>query len=280
MNYGTRLQRFQVNAQTQKFVTVVGHGTLISPLNTSFNTYNATYFKVPDGVSVVFISRPGYFVALRSLKEDNMMSLLHSDSKLRKFIAGTLPASETPGIVRRAAWNWKNHIYTPGMMCPNMGFEFYDKTGSSWGRWYDSQSGVWYPGTNRSPEYKGRRGTLKNLISSVHTKGIFMVFGCRGDPAEYARLKQAFEHSGKLGNQNYPIPMSNLTRNVQASENKASKYLLNEKKRVRVNNLTLRKKNTNSPKTKRPRTTTLPPLSFHPGRTPTTKRPGTLRRRA
>lgn len=257
MNYATRLEKFQVNAQTQKFVSVIGHGTLINPLNTStsFNTYNSTYFKVPEGVSIVFISRPGYWISLRSLRDDNMMSLLRSESKLRRFIAGRLSADETPQIIKRAAWNWKNHIYTAGMMCPNMGFEFYDKSQTSWGVWYDSQSGVWYPGTTRGPEYKGRKGTLKNLISSIPTKGIFIVFGCRGDPTMYNKTRMAFNIFGRLGQrQNYRIPMTQLTRNVKARENEAARYL--GRKRPRTNT-TLRRPNS-SPASKRPRTTQVP----------------------
>ena len=290
----SRLQKFQTYAPTQKFISVVGHGTLINPLDPSFNSHNATFFKVPEGVSVIFISKPGYWISLRSLREDKMMSLLHSQTKLRKFIAGTLPADETPRIVRRSAWNWKNHIFTTGMMCPNMGFELYDKADTSWGRWYDSQCGVWYPGTNRGAEYKGRKGTLKNLISSMSTKGIYMVFGCRGDPAEYNRTKAAFNavhgtSRGPLpftgntsGRQNYRVPVSPLVRNVRLRENEARRYLRVKRPR---NVSPLRKSSGNSPTAKRARTYTSPPRStpftFHPGVTPATARrprPSTSRR--
>lgn len=290
MSYRTRLEVFQRNARTQKFISVIGHGTLINSVNTSFNTHNATFFKVPEGVSVIFISKPGYFIALRSLKDDKMMSLLHSQSKLRQFIAGTLPAGDMPGIVKRAAWNWKNHIFTPGMNCPNMGLEFYDNSETYSGRWYNSQAGVWYPGTNRGPEYKGRKGTLKNLISSMGTraKGIFMVFGCRGDPAEYNRTKAAFNAingtprgpfpstGNRSGRQNYRVPVTPLVQNTRLLENKARKYLT--VKRVRSNESPLRRPKTNSPNKKRVRFTT---FTFHPGRTPGTvrRKPGTVRRK-
>jgi len=288
MSYRTRLEAVQRNARTQKFISVIGHGTLINPLDPSFNSHNATFFKVPTGVSVVFISKPGYWASLRTLREDKMTSLLQSESKLRKFIAGTLPAANMPGVVKRSAWNWKNHIYTPMMMCPNMGLEFYDKEDTSWGRWYDSQSGVWYPGTNKGPEYKGHKGTLKNLISSMGTgaKGIYMVFGCRGDPAEYNRTKAAFNAvhgtsrgpfpftGNTTGRQNYRVPRTPLTEAVRLRNNEARKYLA---KRVR-NNSPLRKTSGNSPTAKRARVNATPAtVRARPGTV--RARPGTVRAR-
>ena len=295
MSYQTRLEAVQKNARTQKFISVIGHGTLINPEDPSFNSHNATFFKVPTGVSVIFISKPGYWASLRTLKDDKMTSLLQSESKLRKFIAGTLPEGNMPRVVKRSAWNWKNHIFTPMMMCPNMGFELYDNADTEWGRWYNSQSGVWYPGTNIGPEYKGKKGTLKNLISSTHAKGIYMVFGCRGDPKEYNRTKAAFEaHVGtsrghfpftgnRTGRQNYRVPVTPLIQSVRLRENEARKYLA--KKRVR-NNSPLRKTIGNSPAAKRARTNATPVrvnsarFTFHPGRTPTPQRrtSGTVRR--
>jgi hypothetical protein len=292
MSYQTRLQRLQLAARTQKFASVIGHGTLINPLDPSFNSHNATFFKVPEGVSVVFISKPGYWVPLRTLKDDKMMDLLHSETKLQRFIAGTLPVGQTPGVVQRAAWNWKNHIYMSGMMCPNMGFELYDKADTRWGRWYNTQCGVWYPGTNRGAEYKGRKGTLKNLISSMATKRIFMVFGCRGDPAEYNRTGAAFNAihgtsrgpfpiiGNRSGRQNYRVPVSPLVRSVRLRENEARRYI--GVKRVR-NKSPLRKTSGNSPTAKRARTYTSPPritpFTFHPGVTPVTARRATPRTR-
>jgi len=280
MSYQTRLAAVQANARTQKFISVIGHGTLINPLDPSFNSYNSTFFKVPTGVSVIFISKPGYWASFRSLADNKMIDLLASESKLRRFIAGTLPEGNMPGIVKRAAWNWKNHIFTPGMMCPNMGFEFYDNANTSWGRWFNHYSGVWYPGTNKGPEYKSKKGTLKNLISSIHTKGIFMVFGCRGDPKEYNKTKAAFEaHAGtsrgpfpftgnRTGRQNYRVPVTNLTQSVRLRENEARKFLA--KKRVRTNESPLRKSIGNSPAAKRARTNATPGTAR--------RTPGTVRR--
>lgn len=271
----SRLQNFQINARTKKFISVIGHGTLINPLDNPYNNKSA-FFKVPAGVAVIFVSKPGYFVALRNLKDDKMMSLLHSESKLRRFIAGTLTSDETPRIVKRAAWNWKNHIFTSDMMCPNMGLEFYDTTQTSWGTWYNSQCGVWYPGTNKGPDHKGRKASLKNLISNTHTQGIFMVFGCRGDPTEYNRTMTAFRAHGIFGGrQNYRVPLTPTTRNAQLRDNEASRYL--GLKRPRPTQNLLRK--SNSPKAKRARTTVNLPFLFNPGvfhpgvNTVTTRRP-------
>ena len=233
----TRIEQFQRNARSQKFISVIGHGTLIHPGNTLFN--GTPFFQVPEGVSIIFISRPGYWIPLRALHDDNMLSLLHSERKLQRLIAGTLSAEETPIIIKRAAWNWKNHIYTPGMYCPNMGFELYDNAQTRWGVWYNQQCGVYYPGANNSGlSYKGKKGTLMNLISSLHKKGIIVVFGCRGDPSVYHNTRTAFNRFGRSAGrvQNYSIPRTILTTAVQHRENEARRYLT--VKRVRsVNNL-------------------------------------------
>ena len=241
----TKLERFQKNAQTQKFVSIIGHGTLI-------NTPNSSHFTIPEGMSVIFVSKPGYFVSLRSLKDDKMMNLLLSQTKLRQFIDDKLPVSEIPDIVRNSHWNWKNHLYTSGMMCPNMGFQFYDKAETSWGRWYNIRSGVWYPGTDRRPRFKGRDLTLKSVVNSLQTKGILVVFGCRGDPQTYERTGRAFNTFGQGGRQNYPVPRTALVRNIETLERAARRHMT--AKRVREPSLILRRRSVNGSSPKRRRT--------------------------
>lgn len=291
----------QRNAKTLNFVTVIGHGTLINPLNTSYRN-TAPSFNVPDGATVIFISKPGYFITLRSLHDSKMMSLMRSRRKLRQLIADKLPASDTPAIIKRAGWNWKHHIYTTGMLCPNMGLEFYDTSPTSWGRWYNDQSGVRYPGRGGAPRYKGRRKSLKTLISEIHPKGIFIVFGCRGDPAEYTGTMAAFEArygtsrgpfptiGNRSGRQNYRVPRTVLTEAARTRENESRRYL--GVKRIRNTSFTLRKlPSGNTPPAKRQRANSTPTsaerprvnsarFTFHPGRTPTPQRrtPGTVRR--
>lgn len=246
MNSQTRLREFQNYSKTQKFISVIGHGTLVNSRN------NSIYFKVPPGMTIIFVSKPGYLIALGTLRDDKMTSLLHSETKLRRFIDDKLPDNEIPDIIKRANWNWKNHIYTTGMTCPNMALEFYDTTDTSWGRWYNEQSGVWYPGTNRRPEYKGKKGTLKNLVSSLSTKGIMFVFGCRGDPETSQRTSEAYHTVGTFGGpQTYKIPRTSLVRTIETLERSAARYLA--RKRARASELSLRKNN-NQPSAKRTRT--------------------------
>jgi len=245
----TRIQAFQNDAKTRKFITVIGHGTLISAKDPSFNVHGSTFFKVPEGMSVVFISKPGYLISLSELKDDKMMSLLHSQSKLRKFIGDALPESETPNVVKKSGWNWKNHIYTSGMNCPNMGLEFYDNSITPWGWWYNTQCGVWYPGTTRPREYKGKKGTLKNLVSSLDRKGIVIVFGCRGDPETAANTRRAFNVFGAFGGQKYKVPQTALVQNIKTLERVAARYL--STKRVREPALTLKKNSVNRPAKRR-----------------------------
>jgi hypothetical protein len=239
----TRLQVLQNTAKTQKFVTVIGHGSLINAKDSTFNIHGSTGFKVPEGMSVIFISKPGYHLALRELHDLKMASLLQSLTKLRQFINDKLPEHEVPNIIKKSRWNWKEHIYTSGMNCPNMGLELYDYRLTPVGWWYNAQCGVWYPGTTRGPEYKGKKGTLKNLISSLHTKGIVVVFGCRGDPETSENTTRRFEKRGEFGGQDYRIIRTNLIKNIESVERGAARLL--STKRVREPALTLKKRSVN-----------------------------------
>jgi hypothetical protein len=301
MSYRTRLEVAQRNSKTLNFISVVGHGTLINPLNASYQNISPS-FEVPSDTTVIFISKPGYWIPLRSLRDSKMMSLLRSRRKLRQLIADKLPARDTPRIITRAGWSWKNHIYTPGMICPNMGLEFYDAAQTSWGRWYNEQSGVRYVGSGGAPKYKGRKKSLKNLISEMRPRGIFIVFGCRGDPAAYRETGAAFEArhgtsrgpfpwvGNRSGRQNYRVPRTALTEAARTQENQSRRYL--GVKRIRNNNFTVRKpRSGNTPPAKRARTSEAPAapvrintprFTFHPGRPPTPpRRPrtGTVRTR-
>jgi len=245
----TRIQAFQNYAKTQKFITVIGHGTLINEKDPSFNTRGSKTFKVPEGMSVIFVSKPGYFLSMLELHDDKMMSLLRSQTKLRKFIDDKLPDSEVPRVVKKSGWNWKNHVYTAGMECSNMGIELYDNAITPWGWWYNTQCGVWYPGTTRPREYHGKKGTLKNLISSLDRKGIVIVFGCRGDPEKTKNTERAFSVFGGSGGQNYKVPQTALVKNIKTLERSAARLL--SMKRVREPALTLKKQSVNRPAKRR-----------------------------
>ena len=236
------------------FVSMIGHGTLVSA-----NATNST-FEIPSDKFVVFISRPGYHIALRELKESRMMNLLNSRPKLQQFLTDTLPSKNTPSIVTRSHWNWKRHIYSPGMIAPNMGLELYDNADTSWGRWYNSQCGVRFAG---DPAVYGRTlppvmQSLKDLVNEVKGPAIIFVFGCRGDPQTYHATSSAFDRHGRFGGQNYRLPPSSLVSAVHSRESHAARYLA---KRVRAPGLTLRKEKIEPPAKRRRLTTATSHLS-------------------
>jgi hypothetical protein len=234
-NSSTRIQQLQNMISANKnnkisLATIIGHGTLL-PSN--------SLFTVPDDKIIIFISRPGYYIALRLLKESRMMSLMQSKTKLRQLLTDRLSAENTPSIITGSRWNWKRHIYGPGQPAPNMGLELYDNTDSSWGRWYNSLCGwkfVGEPSLHRT--YGQRMNSLQQLLMDIKGPAVVFVFGCRGDPNTAEGTARAFQNRGRFGRQNYRLPPSSLVSATRAHEEGVARY---HAKRVRGFGLSLRK---------------------------------------
>jgi hypothetical protein len=233
MNSSTRIQQLQnmISANKIPLATIIGHGTLLQ---------SNSLFRVPDDKFVIFISRPGYYIALRLLKESRMMSLMQSKTKLRQLLTDRLPAENTPRIITGSHWNWKRHIYGPGQPAPNMGLELYDNSDSSWGRWYNSLCGwkfVGEPFLYRT--YGQRMNSLQQLLMDIKGPAVVFVFGCRGDPNTAEGTARAFQKHGRFGRrQNYRLPPSSLVSATRAHEEGIARY---HTKRVRGFGLSLRK---------------------------------------
>ena len=241
-NSQTRIREFQEYSKTHSIITVTGHGSLITTGNLDF--------RVPEGMYVVFISRPGYWLSLRILAQSRMMNMLKSETKMRQLITGTLPNKNIPDIITKSHWNWRNHIYPPGTYCPNMYLELYDKSNTSVGRWYDNMCGAQYLENNGQRFGHGLAENLKQIVYQAPKKGVIFVFGCRADPN--SNMKPAFNKYGKFGQpQTYPIPQSLLATAIKVRENLTRTLMT---KRVRTPGLTLRKSKTASRPTKRRKT--------------------------
>jgi hypothetical protein len=224
MNNTTRIAQFQNNSKNLDLRTVIGHGSLI-PGNTDF-------FPLPANKYVIFLSKPGYWISLKVLKQDSMMSLLNSQNKLRLLLTDKLPKNQMPDIIKNGHWNWKKHIYMPGMMCPNMYFELYDHVNTSWGRWYNEQCGVRTVGESLG-QLKNLNARLSEITSANNPSGIYFVFGCRGDPNTYQETGNAFRNSNDetVKRQNYRLPPSIPVSRTKFVENLYTRYA--GKKRVR-----------------------------------------------
>jgi len=241
-NSQTRIQEFQEYSKNHSIITVTGHGSLITTGNIEF--------KVPDDVYIVFISRPGYWLSLRLLAQSRMMNMLKSETKMRQLIMGKLSKTNTPDIITKSHWNWKNHIYPPKTLCPNMYFQIYDKSGTSVGNWYDNMCGIIYLENSGSRFGHNQNVNLKDIVLQAPKKGVFFVFGCRGDPN--SNMKPSFNKYGKFGEpQNYPIPYSLPTSVINKHEKLVKTLMV---KRVRTPALSLRKSKTESRPTKRRKT--------------------------
>jgi len=243
MSNFARIHEFQEYSKTQTIITAVAHGELVET--------NNSFFPVPPGMTIIFISKPGYLIALHHLRNDpKFASLFSSETKMRKLIADKLPQDEIPKIIKHGRWSWKKHIYISGMNnCPNLRLEFYDELDP----WYNEQCGVRYLGQNLT-EYKGKKGTLKNLLSSFSQKGVLFVFACRGVPSTANEtFKIALRHGAEGQPQKYKIPNSKFLETVKKMENAAARVVV--MKRLRTpQNLKL-KKRTISPPRKKLRTT-------------------------
>jgi hypothetical protein len=241
-NSQTRIQEFQELSKHRKIVTVTAHGTLIP----------GSSFHVPQNLYIVFISRPGYFVPLRTLRDSKMMDMFHSGFKMRQFIADRLPAKNMPGIVRAHIWNWKRHIYPPGSACPDMGLEMFDKTPTEWGNWYHKECGLRYLGSRFDPPayFKGQSLQLKNLAPTVKSQSVLFVFGCRGDPGTYAGTMKAFNKYAHTGNNKIPQPMtynlppSSVVNAVRQHENFMARYMGKKRVRASIPTRTVKRKKT------------------------------------
>ena len=241
MNNTTRIEEFQRNSKSLRLMTVTGHGSLIRGNNDNF--------KVPSGKYIVFISKPGYWISLKVLKQDTMMGLLRNEPKLRLLLDDKLPERYLPNVIKHNHWNWKKHIYPPDVLCPNMSLETYDRSRTSWGKWYHDQCGVRTVGRSHA-SFKDLNITLKQLINRIPGPGIFFVFGCRGDPNTYEGTEAAFKRANeprRVG-QKYRLTNSNFISSIARHENSTSRYFI--KKRVLSGGLTLRKVK-NEPSSKR-----------------------------
>jgi len=256
-NSSTRIQQLQNMISENKnnkipFATIIGHGTLL-PSN--------RVFTVPDDKIIIFISRPGYYIALRLLKESRMMNLMQSKTKLRQLLTDRLSAENTPSIVTGSRWNWKRHIYGPNQPAPNMGLELYDNSLKSWGQWYNSLCGWKFVGDPSKPflhrPYGERMHSLQQLVMDIKGPAVVFVFGCRGDPNTAEETMRAFQNRGRFGRQNYRLPPSALVSATRAHEEGVARY---HSKRTRGFGLSLRKEKV-EPSAKKRRTPYIVPSS-------------------
>jgi hypothetical protein len=228
-----------VRKQTQ-FAFAIGHGSLITN-NSRASNLGKHQFTVPSGIHVVFFSNPGYWISLRVLNDPNLLKILDNPQQFKKFIDGELPRDEIPKIVKESNWNWKQHIYGPGMLCPNMYLQMYDEENTSWGRWYNNMCGFYYFDTifnqqrtivkSSAKKYTSAENLVTNLKQTPF-KGVLFLFGCRGDPAvPESIMKRRFNASGKFGQpQTYLLPPSRIVPELTEYERYAARYM--GKKRI------------------------------------------------
>jgi hypothetical protein len=231
-------------AETSQIGLVIGHGTQV----------DAVPFTVPDNVHVVFLSDPGYALAVNIVNTpfERMVGNLR---KFRNFIRGTLPANDIPLQLRRRNWKWWDHIFQPRSACPNLSIEFFDRSTP----WIDNICGLWYAGPTGTPvlgvsgsNASGRKlyNRTMNLreISEVadrntrnHGGCILFINSCR-IPLEQiplytqniwypeARMGLGTAYARSAGMQNFPLPASRVVNVTRALESNASRLATRKRK--------------------------------------------------
>jgi len=151
---------------TTKFKLVVGHGTLIQH-----------YSRVPEDTYVIFLSKPGHSLSGHSVV-GNPRIFRHS--YLRNAITGATPMSNIRPV---RLGMWKQHVYGPGNVYPDMNIEFFDYNPAGFrttGTPANAVFGVHTINTTnrRNTRFKGSSSNLSNIVK-LGGKGIYIVASCR-----------------------------------------------------------------------------------------------------
>ena len=253
---------------TTKFKLVIGHGTLIQ-----------RYPRVPEDTYIIFLSKPGHILSSSSILSNPQVFRY---SYIRNAITGATPKWNVRPV---RLGMWKEHVYAPGNVYPDMNIEFFDYNPAGFrtpGTPSNAVFGVHTINTTnrRNTRFKGSSSNLSNIIR-FGGKGIYIVASCRTSPwrGNNARVSAVrnFELTGgaqttvrRMG-RNDP----NVNRGAQALENMQARMAA--RKRTAANSV-----NKATAKRKKP-LFYFPVLPFAPGRpTPAStkrrRRPKTLRR--
>jgi hypothetical protein len=182
--------------------------------------------------------------------DKKLTNLFRNANKLSQFVRGILPISEIPDIVTEMNWDWKKHIYTPEMVCPNLYIEMFDREPTTvWGAFYNKYCG-WtglesgaHPKTHKyitaSQQKVSTAEELANVAAHILPNSILFFFACRGDPdVPENNMLNRFRLAGRFGQpQTYNLPrVTQLVKNIQEGEKYAAR--LASKKRI-LNNTSL-----------------------------------------
>ena len=258
-----------------KFKLVVGHGGL-----------TGTYKRLPEDTYIIFLSKPGHLISQGSVIQNPR---LFNHSYLRNAISGVLPKWS---IQPTRLGAWKEHVYGPGNIYPDMSVNFFDhneigvrKTGTP----FNMVEGVHSINANRKTiGFKGGFANISNVIR-FGGKGIYIVAACRASPERSLRgAMGSFRKNLRLtgGNQTslrrIGVTDPLINRMAQEIENTQARMAAHKRNANKSPN------STSSPKRmKKPNTFTFapgrPPTSSTARRRPTTsstarRRPKTLRR--
>jgi len=232
-NRHTRLNSLLANVNNFKFALAVGHGQHEPSLPPVF---------VPKDTYVIFTTKPGYLGDTSDTFNKKFQTIFQNPNKVRQLLRGNLPPVEKPSLLTNKLWNWKKHIYPPGVVIANHSLEFYDspkpRNAPNVARgaiYFNELAGLWKVGIP-GREFHGTKQNLQDIINRARSgqtgKLIVFISGCRGDPAVSA---QSIARASTLSPiafkkyfqvpQNYNIPFTNYIRAVTSFENAYSRYM-------------------------------------------------------
>ena len=183
----TLINRIKSNVMhpTMSFKLVVGHGGL-----------TGTLARLPADTYIIFLSKPGHLIAQGSVISNPQM---FRHSYLRNVISGVIPRWS---ILPHRFGRWKEHVYGPGDIYPDLSLNFYDHN-SSGVRLnqtpFNNRTGVHsINATTRTRHFKGVTAHLSNVIR-LRGKGVYIVLACRASSQRsYAGAMSSFRRNFRL----------------------------------------------------------------------------------
>ena len=217
----TRINRIKTLASNSstRLRIVVGHGGLLPDKP-----------RVPPGVYIIFVSKPGHLLAQRMVLE---YPHLFNGRYLRRVLRGGIPVTQIQPPPLRI---WKKHFYGPGDVYPNLGLNLFNThlNGTPQpGTQFNFTTGV-HTLNNGTKGMYGQTKTLHDIVTH-YGAGIYIVSACR-TTSERAGPNRTGPSWTQL-NRNYYLSRGaqtfaprmrqndpELNRNVQNLENAQARY--------------------------------------------------------
>ena len=202
--------------------------------------------KIPNNVYVVFMTEPGYLGHLQNSTSPNFIRTFSNANRVKQLVRGEIPRNQLPQIVTQKEWDWRKHVYAPGMLVHNHILELFDRGRNQENKNYNNICGLHILGTPVRGWGRGETKTLRDFMKRVsevagRRKAVLFISGCRGDPRiTQTSIKEALNINTKtgveklVGPRTYHITTTPHINKIIKQEGNVTRYMT--KKRIKSNN--------------------------------------------